>query len=125
MYGLNYVINKVKSEDKLLVVDDVHDTGNSINQIIVDLKKACEKNHGSMAAILGLNFTTVQSLAVDAQAAGICQAANDNDPSQVVISGEKAAVELAIELAKNLGAKRAIMLPVSAPFHCELMAPAA
>ena len=78
-----------------------------------------------MAAILGLNFATVQSLASEAQAAGICQAANDNDPSQVVISGEKAAVELAIELAKNLGAKRAIMLPVSAPFHCELMAPAA
>jgi len=80
---------------------------------------------GAMAAILGLNFATVQSLASEAQAAGICQAANDNDPSQVVISGEKTAVELAIELAKNHGAKRAIMLPVSAPFHCELMAPAA
>tara|TARA_B100001057_G_scaffold298562_1_gene298694 strand:- start:339 stop:1220 length:882 start_codon:yes stop_codon:yes gene_type:complete len=80
---------------------------------------------GAMAAILGLNFETVQSLAVEAQAAGICQAANDNDPSQVVISGEITAVELAIELAKDSGAKRAIMLPVSAPFHCELMAPAA
>ena len=80
---------------------------------------------GAMAAILGLNFATVQSLASEAQAAGICQAANDNDPSQVVISGEKTAVELAIELAKNRGAKKAIMLPVSAPFHCELMAPAA
>jgi len=80
---------------------------------------------GAMAAILGLNFETVQSLTIEAQAAGICQAANDNDPSQVVISGEKTAVELAIELAKNSGAKRAIMLPVSAPFHCELMAPAA
>ena len=80
---------------------------------------------GAMAAILGLNFSMVQSLAAEAQAAGICQAANDNDPSQVVISGEKNAVELAIELAKNRGAKRAIMLPVSAPFHCELMAPAA
>ncbi len=80
---------------------------------------------GAMAAILGLNFETVQSLAIEAQAAGICQAANDNDPSQVVISGERNAVELAIELAKNSGAKRAIMLPVSAPFHCELMAPAA
>ena len=80
---------------------------------------------GAMAAILGLNFATVQSLAIEAQAVGICQAANDNDPSQVVISGEKTAVELAIELAKNSGAKRAIMLPVSAPFHCELMAPAA
>ena len=80
---------------------------------------------GAMAAILGLNYETVQSLAAEAQAAGICQAANDNDPSQVVISGEKTAVKLAIELAKKSGAKRAIMLPVSAPFHCELMAPAA
>ena len=80
---------------------------------------------GAMAAILGLNFAAVQSLASEVQATGICQAANDNDPSQVVISGEKTAVELAIELAKNNGAKRAIMLPVSAPFHCELMAPAA
>ena len=61
----------------------------------------------------------------EVQATGICQAANDNDPSQVVISGEKTAVELAIVLAKNSGAKRAVMLPVSAPFHCELMAPAA
>ena len=79
-----------------------------------------------MAAILGLNFETVQSLTnlAQAQAPGICQAANDNDPSQVVISGEKSAVELAIAFAKE-GAKRAIMLPVSAPFHCELMAPAA
>ena len=80
---------------------------------------------GAMAAILGLNFATVQSLAIEAQTVGICQAANDNDPSQVVISGERTAVELAIELAKNSGAKRAIMLPVSAPFHCDLMAPAA
>ncbi|MFL2794810.1 MAG: ACP S-malonyltransferase [Paracoccaceae bacterium] len=80
---------------------------------------------GAMAAILGLNFEAVQSLAIEAQAVGICQAANDNDPWQVVISGERTAVELAIELAKNSGAKRAIMLPVSAPFHCELMAPAA
>ena len=60
-----------------------------------------------------------------AQAQGISNDANDNDPSQVVISGEKSAVELAIAFAKEEGAKRAIMLPVSAPFHCELMAPAA
>ena len=89
------------------------------------MQEAVPVGLGAMAAILGLNFATVQSLAIEAQEVGICQAANDNDPSQVVISGEKTAVELAIELAKNSGAKRAIMLPVSAPFHCELMAPAA
>ena len=89
------------------------------------MQEAVPVGVGAMAAILGLNFAAVQSLAIEAQAVGICQAANDNDPSQVVISGEKTAVELAIELAKNSGAKRAIMLPVSAPFHCELMAPAA
>jgi [acyl-carrier-protein] S-malonyltransferase len=89
------------------------------------MQQAVPVGVGAMAAILGLDFATVQSLASEAQAKGVCQAANDNDPSQVVISGEKTAVEVAIELAKNSGAKRAIMLPVSAPFHCELMAPAA
>ena len=89
------------------------------------MQQAVPVGVGAMAAILGLDFATVQSLASEAQAKGVCQAANDNDPFQVVISGEKSAVEVAIELAKNSGAKRAIMLPVSAPFHCELMAPAA
>ena len=89
------------------------------------MQEAVPVGLGAMAAILGLDFATVQSLANEVQATGICQAANDNDPSQVVISGEKTAVELAIVLAKNNGAKRAVMLPVSAPFHCELMAPAA
>ena len=89
------------------------------------MQEAVPVGLGAMAAILGLDFATVQSLANEVQDTGICQAANDNDPSQVVISGEKTAVELAIVLAKNSGAKRAVMLPVSAPFHCELMAPAA
>ena len=89
------------------------------------MQEAVPVGLGAMAAILGLDFATVQSLASEVQNTGICQAANDNDPSQVVISGEKTAVELAIVLAKNSGAKRAVMLPVSAPFHCELMAPAA
>ena len=103
----------------------VSDTARLLRARGLAMQDAVPVGVGAMAAILGLNFATVQSLAVEAQAAGICQAANDNDPSQVVISGEKTAVELAIELAKNSGAKRAIMLPVSAPFHCELMAPAA
>ena len=89
------------------------------------MQEAVPVGLGAMAAILGLDFATVQSLASEVLAPGIFQSANDNDPSQVVISGEKTAVELAIVLAKNNGAKRAVMLPVSAPFHCELMAPAA
>ncbi|PIB24975.1 [acyl-carrier-protein] S-malonyltransferase [Amylibacter kogurei] len=81
---------------------------------------------GAMAAILGLDFAAVQEIATKASADGdICQAANDNDPSQVVVSGHKAAVERACDLAKEAGAKRAMLLPVSAPFHCALMQPAA
>ncbi len=78
-----------------------------------------------MAAILGLDFAAVDQIARDAAEGEVCQAANDNDPAQVVISGHKAAVERAAELAKERGAKRALMLPVSAPFHSALMQPAA
>lgn len=80
---------------------------------------------GAMAAILGLDFEAVSKIANEAAGAEVCQAANDNDPGQVVVSGHKAAVERAVELAKEAGAKRAILLPVSAPFHCALMQPAA
>ena len=79
-----------------------------------------------MAALLGLDLEAAQEVAFEATVPGeVCAAANDNDPGQVVISGSKAAVERAVEIAKGKGAKRAVMLPVSAPFHCELMAPAA
>lgn len=84
---------------------------------------------GAMAALLGLEFEDAVAIAAEAaqKATGddVCQAANDNAPGQVVVSGSKAAVERACVLAKERGAKRAIMLPVSAPFHCTLMAPAA
>jgi len=80
---------------------------------------------GAMAAVLGLDLEAVRAVATEAAGDEICQAANDNDPAQVVVSGHKAAVERAIVLAKAKGAKRAIMLPVSAPFHCALMEPAA
>lgn len=80
---------------------------------------------GAMAALLGLDFEAAQAVAGDASQGEICEAANDNDPSQVVVSGHKAAVERAVELAKERGAKRALLLPVSAPFHCSLMEPAA
>ena len=79
---------------------------------------------GAMAAILGLNYSDLVDIAKTAAKNEVCQAANDNDPSQVVVSGHKGAVERAIEIAKESGAKRAVLLPVSAPFHSELMAPA-
>lgn len=80
---------------------------------------------GAMAALLGLDFDTARAVADDAAQGQVCQAANDNDPAQVVVSGHKEAVERAVEIAKLKGAKRAVILPVSAPFHCALMQPAA
>jgi [acyl-carrier-protein] S-malonyltransferase len=80
---------------------------------------------GAMAALLGLDFDAVTEVATEAAQGDVCQAANDNDPGQVVVSGHKAAVERAVDIAKARGAKRAVLLPVSAPFHCALMAPAA
>lgn len=80
---------------------------------------------GAMAALLGLDFATATAVAEEAAQGEVCQAANDNDPGQVVVSGHKAAVERALDIAKEKGAKRAVLLPVSAPFHCALMQPAA
>ena len=80
---------------------------------------------GAMAVLLGLDFETAAGVAADAAENEVCEAANDNAPGQVVISGHKAAVDRAIELAKVRGGRRAMLLPVSAPFHCALMEPAA
>jgi len=80
---------------------------------------------GAMAAVLGLDYDAVAQIAEEAAGAEVCAAANDNDPAQVVVSGHAAAVARAVELAKAQGAKRALLLPVSAPFHCALMQPAA
>ena len=80
---------------------------------------------GAMAALLGMDFATATEVAQEAAQGQVCQAANDNDPAQVVVSGHREAVERAVELAKARGAKRAMLLPVSAPFHCALMQPAA
>ena len=80
---------------------------------------------GAMAALLGLDLDAAREVAEAAAQGEVCEAANDNAPGQVVISGNKAAVERACELAKEKGAKRAMLLPVSAPFHCALMQPAA
>ncbi|WP_136162640.1 ACP S-malonyltransferase [Sphingomonas flavalba] len=80
---------------------------------------------GGMAALLGADLAKAKAIAEAAAEGEVCCVANDNDPSQVVISGHKSAVERAVPLAKEMGAKRAILLPVSAPFHCPLMQPAA
>jgi [acyl-carrier-protein] S-malonyltransferase len=80
---------------------------------------------GAMAALLGLDFATARAIAEEAAQGEVCQAANDNDPGQVVVSGHRGAVERAVEIARGRGAKRALLLPVSAPFHCALMQPAA
>ena len=89
------------------------------------MQEAVPVGIGAMAALLGLDFETAHAVAQEAAQGEVCQAANDNDPSQVVVSGHKAAVERALIIAKEKGAKRAMLLPVSAPFHCSLMAPAA
>ena len=90
------------------------------------MQEAVPVGVGAMAALLGLDFETASGgAAAVAEGDLVCQAANDNDPAQVVISGHKDAVEAAVEVAKEKGAKRAVMLPVSAPFHCALMEPAA
>lgn len=80
---------------------------------------------GAMAVLLGLDFEAAKAVAAEAAQGEVCQAANDNDPSQVVVSGHRAAVERAVDIAKAKGAKRAMLLPVSAPFHSALMGPAA
>ena len=89
------------------------------------MQKAVPVGVGAMAALLGLEFDAAKAVAAEAAQGEVCQAANDNGGGQVVVSGDKAAVERAVEIAKAKGAKRAMMLPVSAPFHCALMQPAA
>ena len=89
------------------------------------MQSAVPVGEGAMAAILGLELKQVEALVQQASVSGVCDVANDNAPGQVVVCGAKAAVEKAAELAKAEGARRALMLPVSAPFHCSLMRPAA
>ncbi|MEP5453141.1 ACP S-malonyltransferase, partial [Roseibium sp.] len=89
------------------------------------MQAAVPVGEGAMAAILGLGIEETEKLAEAAAEGEVCQVANENDPSQNVLSGHKAAVERAVAMAKDAGAKRALLLPVSAPFHCPLMGPAA
>ena len=89
------------------------------------MQKAVPVGVGAMAALIGVEFAEAEAIAAEAASVGVCAAANDNGGGQVVLSGEKQAVERAVEIAKAHGVKRAMMLPVSAPFHCSLMSPAA
>jgi [acyl-carrier-protein] S-malonyltransferase len=89
------------------------------------MQKAVPVGMGAMAALIGLEFDAASAVAAEAAQGEVCQAANDNGAGQVVVSGNKAAVERAVEIARAKGAKRAMLLPVSAPFHCALMQPAA
>jgi [acyl-carrier-protein] S-malonyltransferase len=89
------------------------------------MQSAAPIGAGAMAALLGLDIDAARAVAEEAAALGVCEAANDNAPGQVVVSGAKPAVEKAVEIAAARGAKRAVLLPVSAPFHCAMMAPAA
>jgi [acyl-carrier-protein] S-malonyltransferase len=89
------------------------------------MQAAVPVGEGAMAALLGLGLEAARAVAEEAAQGEICTVANDNDPNQVVVSGHKAAIDRALEIAKEKGAKRALLLPVSAPFHSPLMEPAA
>jgi [acyl-carrier-protein] S-malonyltransferase len=89
------------------------------------MQEAVPVGAGAMAAILGLELQAVEQIARDASEVGVCDLANDNAPGQAVVSGSRAAVERAVDLAKTQGARRSVLLPVSAPFHCRLLEPAA
>ena len=89
------------------------------------MQAAVPVGEGAMAALLGANVEVAEQVARAAAQGEVCTVANDNDPSQVVLSGHRGAIERALEIAQEMGAKRALLLPVSAPFHCPLMKPAA
>ncbi len=89
------------------------------------MQEAVPVGAGAMAALLGVDLEAAIEIAAEASDAGVCEAANDNAPGQVVVSGALAAVEKAVEIAKGRGARKCVMLPVSAPFHCSMLAPAA
>jgi [acyl-carrier-protein] S-malonyltransferase len=103
----------------------VADTARLLKTRGLAMQKAVPVGHGAMAALLGLDMATTHEVAAEAAQGDVCEVANDNAPGQVVVSGAVAAVERALEIAKTKGAKRALLLPVSAPFHCSLMQPAA
>jgi [acyl-carrier-protein] S-malonyltransferase len=103
----------------------ISDTARLLRTRGLAMQRAVPVGVGAMAALLGLDFEAATAVAEEAAQGQVCQAANDNGGGQVVVSGDKTAVDRAVEIAKAKGAKRAMLLPVSAPFHCRLMQPAA
>ena len=103
----------------------ISDTAKLLRTRGLAMQKAVPVGVGAMAALLGLEYDVAVAVAAEAAQGQVCDAANDNGGGQVVVSGDKAAVDRAVEIAKGKGAKRAMLLPVSAPFHCSLMKPAA
>jgi [acyl-carrier-protein] S-malonyltransferase len=103
----------------------ITDTARLLRTRGLAMQKAVPVGKGAMAALLGMDYDAAKAVAAEAAQGDVCEAANDNGGGQVVVSGDKAAVERAVEIAKGKGAKRAMLLPVSAPFHCRLMQPAA
>ncbi|WP_438277565.1 ACP S-malonyltransferase [Nitrobacter sp.] len=103
----------------------IADTARLLRTRGVAMQKAVPVGVGAMAALLGLDYAAAVAVAEEAAQGEVCQAANDNGGGQVVVSGDKAAVDRALEIARSKGARRAMLLPVSAPFHCKLMQPAA
>jgi len=103
----------------------IFDTAQLLRTRGLAMQKAVPVGVGAMAALLGLDYAAAVAVANEAAQGQVCQAANDNGGGQVVVSGDKAAVERALDIARIKGAKRAMLLPVSAPFHCKLMQPAA
>jgi [acyl-carrier-protein] S-malonyltransferase len=103
----------------------IFDTAQLLRTRGLAMQKAVPVGAGAMAALLGLDYDAAVAVANEAAQGQVCQAANDNGGGQVVVSGDKAAVDRALDIARIKGAKRAMLLPVSAPFHCKLMQPAA
>lgn len=103
----------------------ISDTAKLLRTRGLAMQKAVPVGKGAMAALLGMEYDAAKAVADEAAQGEVCEAANDNGGGQVVVSGDKAAVDRAVEIAKGKGAKRAMLLPVSAPFHCRLMQPAA
>jgi [acyl-carrier-protein] S-malonyltransferase len=103
----------------------IADTARLLRTRGLAMQKAVPVGVGAMAALLGLDYAAAVAVAEEAAQGEVCQAANDNGGGQVVVSGDKSAVDRALEIARSKGARRAMLLPVSAPFHCKLMQPAA
>ncbi len=125
---VNYVAGHSLGEYSALCAAGVFSLGDAARLVRargLAMQKAVGIGEGAMAALLGLDMATAQEVADEASQGDVCQTANDNAPGQIVVSGATAAVERAVEIAKEKGARKAILLPVSAPFHCDMMQPAA